>query len=171
MTYEISLTGHRPGMLWGYDLKDKHYRELYNILYYLAYLNLIKHDKIICHSGMALGVDTVWAYAISSLKHKFPNNVEFIADIPFRKQCDKWPESDKDTYYKLLKNSDKQVIYEDKYSKGCMFERNRGLVDNSDLLIAVCKNNINTGGTHYTINYAKTNKKKILMINPDLIRI
>ena len=41
-----------------------------------------------------------------------------------------------------------------------MFERDRYLVDNSDLLVCFLRKN--RGGTFYTVNYARKKGKKII---------
>jgi hypothetical protein len=46
-------------------------------------------------------------------------------------------------------------------------ERNRNIVDNCKLLIATPKNRIETGGTWFTINYAREIGKRLVIIYPD----
>ena len=60
----ISLTGHRPNKLAGYDLSKPYYTRLRNRLIAIIEHSLAKYDIVECHSGMALGADTVWAQAI-----------------------------------------------------------------------------------------------------------
>lgn len=50
------------------------------------------------------------------------------------------------------------------YTKGCMHKRNRHLVDNSS--VCVCYLNRESGGTAYTVNYAKKNGLEIINLAP-----
>lgn len=164
--YKVALTGHRPNQLWGYSLQDKHYRELYNLLYYFLYLKLFEHDKLECHSGMALGADQVWAQAICRLKQKFPDRIIFVAEIPCPEQAKTWSEESKKIYNNQLKLADNKNVYSDEYTKYCMLVRDRGMVDNADDLIAIYDEDKKTGGTYYTLKYAKSHNKNIYLINP-----
>ena len=46
------------------------------------------------------------------------------------------------------------------YTRGCMHERNRHLVDNSS--VCVCYLNRESGGTAYTVDYAKKQGLEII---------
>ena len=50
------------------------------------------------------------------------------------------------------------------------FARNRDIVDASSEIIAAPKDNIEKGGTWYTINYAKKNYKSTVILHDDLLR-
>lgn len=162
--YSISLTGHRPDKLWGYNLSNYHYKLLFNKLLRIIDNELNNHAIVNCHSGMALGADTVWAYAILSRKKKYPNRVNFIVDIPFNNQSSKWSIDDQHRYSELMSKADDRNIYSDNYTNYCMMKRNRGLVDNADLLIAIY--DTGHGGTFNTIKYARSKNKRIITINP-----
>ena len=51
------------------------------------------------------------------------------------------------------------------YTNGCLQKRNRYLVDNADIVLAVW--NGTPGGTEYTVSYAKKKEKTLVIINPD----
>ena len=60
----ISVTGHRPDKLYGYDLSDKRWQELKNQI-----KNTLKSNNCTeAITGMALGVDTIFALAVLELK-------------------------------------------------------------------------------------------------------
>lgn len=48
----------------------------------------------------------------------------------------------------------------DSYYDGCMFERDRMLVDSCDVLVCYIRRNF--GGTFYTVNYAKQKNVSII---------
>ena len=61
-----------------------------------------------------------------------------------------------------LENCDEVVVLSAEYYPGCMYLRNRYMVDNADVVIAHF--NGAKGGTMYTLSYAKKNKKSIIII-------
>ena len=92
----LSLTGHRPTKLDGYKLFGSnnmlrlYYQRLYNRLVLAITNALSKYDIVKCHSGMALGADTIWALAIVAMKQQYPNRVTFVAEIPDYNQPACW---------------------------------------------------------------------------------
>ena len=62
----ICVTGHRPDKLYGYDLTDPRWQDLKNIFKE----KLIEMKCTNAISGMALGVDTIFALAVLELKKK-----------------------------------------------------------------------------------------------------
>ena len=52
------------------------------------------------------------------------------------------------------------VVLEPCYVAGCMYKRDRYLVENSDVLVCFLRRN--SGGTYYTVNYARKMNKKII---------
>lgn len=161
---KIAITGHRPNKLGNdYNLTSpliqKIKLEIEEILF--DYYTHITTNELILISGMALGIDTLFAKI--AIEHKFP----FIAAIPFHNQDCKWIDSSKKIYRELLSQA-KEVIDtsgEFIYRPELMQIRNEWMVDNCDVLIAVW--NGTSGGTKNCINYAKKQGKQIIYINPD----
>lgn len=165
--YTISVTGHRPNGLFGYG-EHPAYKELANKLYEIGHKALATYDILECHSGMALGTDTIWAETIVKLKKDFPNRVIFIADIPSHNQASKWTTSHKNKWNELIKLADEVKSYEhtsENYTQ-LLKNRNIGMVDACDLLIAVVNPNRLTGGTRHAVSYAVDSKKHVYRINP-----
>lgn len=105
-------------------------------------------------SGMALGIDTLWA------KLAIERDTPLIAAIPFNGQESVWPKESRDLYHELLKQAyEIVVIGGDGYSKEKMQKRNEWMVDNCDVLVAVTDDS--PGGTANCIKYAKSKKKYI----------
>lgn len=96
------------------------------------------------------------------LRHKYPIALECA--IPCPNQTLKWSDKDKLRYERILKRADKIALISERYTPECMLKRNRYMVDQSELVIAVF-NGIEKGGTWYTINYAKNKNKTIEMID------
>lgn len=165
----ISLTGHRPDKLDGYELHGSmFYKQLFiDLCNCIDYL-IDKYNTIECHSGMALGADTIWAYSILYMKNKYPNRIIFVADVPFTKQSGKWPPKSKATYDMLLSHADKKILYSDEYiGPACMMMRNQGMVDAADVLIAIWDGS--KGGTSSAVKMAEKKKIPIHRITPDSI--
>ena len=95
--------------------------------------------------------------------------LKLICAIPFREQADRWSFEWKLRYRELLKGADQVVQVCDSYQRGCFHSRNRYLVDNCDLLIAIY-NGGDKGGTAYTVNYAKQQGKEIVILNPNTLK-
>ena len=65
-------------------------------------------------------------------------------------------------YQEIMKQADKVVYTSQDYSPGCMFKRNRHLVDHSSACI--CYLAKRSGGTAYTVDYARKCGLKIFNI-------
>ena len=168
-TFEIALTGHRPNKLGGYNLKSPAYQILRQTLAEEIINNSLIYKHIICHSGMALGADTIWALAINDARTVLGNHqIEFIADIPCPEQPRLWHQNDQQLWKILVDSADKKIIYADHYSPKAMMQRNIGMIDNCDLLIAVY-NGDKSGGTAQSVKYARSKNKTIKIIDPKSI--
>jgi uncharacterized phage-like protein YoqJ len=160
----VAVTGHRPNKLgndyqytsqFTYNLRDK-------------FIELLKEfGATEAISGMALGVDQIFAY--SALIARVP----LIAAIPFDGQEKVWPPKSQQRYRELLASAaHREYISTSKhYTKDVMQKRNvwmvDQLVDTPGKLIAVW--NGSTGGTYNCVNYASSRLKteQIVIIKPD----
>ncbi|MGN1319234.1 MAG: SLOG family protein [Lachnospirales bacterium] len=111
-------------------------------------------------AGGALGFDTVASLCVLELKNTYPQ-IRLILVLPCPEQTKYWSVKDKQVYEYIKRKADKIVYTSEKYTKGCMFKRNRWLVDNSNYCIVYCVKN--TGGSYYTVNYAE--EKGLEVIN------
>ncbi len=102
-------------------------------------------------SGMAHGCDMYFAEAVLYLKKNHPD-VTLEAAIPFLGQADKWSGNMKNRYLEILKLCDKRTLVQREYTRDCMMRRNKYMVDNASVLVAVY--NGSAGGTRNTILYA-----------------
>lgn len=145
----IGITGHRPNRLYGYDLTDKRYLTLKN-----KFRDILIRDKCkIALSGMALGVDTLFAQAVLELREQ-GQDIKLYCIIPCIDQERMWSKKDKELYKNIVNSADK-VKYTSKQSyKPCsMQKRNEYIVEHCDKLIAVW-DGIRQGGTYNCIQYA-----------------
>lgn len=123
-------------------------------------VDLIENGYRYFGAGGALGFDTLAAQTVLDLKTSYPH-IKLILVLPCLSQADSWSSHDQEIYEHIKAAADKVVYTSREYSKGCMHKRNRHLVDNSSACI--CYLTERTGGTAYTVEYAK--RKKLLVFN------
>ncbi len=111
-------------------------------------------------AGGARGFDTLAAQTVLNLKNRYPY-IKLILVLPCRTQTRGWPAGDAEKYERIKAQADKIVYTSQEYTKGCMFKRNRHLVDNSS--VCVCYLTKKSGGTAYTVDYAE--KENLEVIN------
>lgn len=112
-------------------------------------------------AGGAQGFDTYAANTVLKLKEKYPH-IRLILVLPCRNQTRGWSEDARNEYERILQKADKVVYVSEYYTRSCMHMRNRHLVDYSSLCI--CYLEKDSGGTAYTVDYAKRNDLQIMNI-------
>lgn len=160
--YRISFTGYRPEKLPFFGEDDPMCVDLKQRLSEQI-AKLIDDGADEFYTGMALGVDTWAAEAVLEQKKLRPS-IKLIAVVPCPEQADRWSAADKARYKAILEQCDKIMTISPHYVKNCMLKRNRALVELCDLLVAVYDGK--KGGTQYTVNFAKSSGKNIVLIEP-----
>ena len=169
----ISLTGHRPDKLDGYDLTSDYYKRLRQRLVHIIERSLAQYPVVECHSGMALGADTVWAEAIITCRDKYgKDRVPFIAEIPDYKQSGRWPQKSRDKWSELMQHADRVNQYAPQ-NKGKSYayilnQRNIGMITACDILIAIY-DGVSSGGTANGVHDGRRMGKWIVTIPPQSI--
>lgn len=163
----ICLTGHRPTKIGGYNnysplnlaIATKLREKL------LSYLN--QGNKVHAISGVALGSDTLFALVVLKLKRQ-GYNIKLECAIPCNNHGSKWPHDSQELYKSILNSADKTTLVTDKsYMPYLMQIRNKYMVDNADLVIAVWDGS--PGGTKNCIDYAKEQCKEVCILNPNTL--
>ena len=121
--------------------------------------NLIGEGIRYFGSGGARGFDLMAADIVLQLKKEFPH-IRLIMVLPCRDQTRGWRGEDLRHYERVLSQADKVVYTAEHYYRGCMFKRNRHLVDNSS--VCICYLTSDHGGTAYTVRYAQSQQLKIV---------
>ena len=112
------------------------------------------------NAGGAIGFDTMAAQAVLSLREKCPG-MSLVLVLPCEDQDHLWNREEQQTYLDILLKADEVHYITRSYRKGCMYERNRSLVDRSDRCVCY---DVHTGrGTKYTLDYCK--KQGVPVIN------
>lgn len=122
-------------------------------------LSLIHSGYRYFGAGGALGFDTLAAQTVLRLRQSYPD-IRLILVLPCVSQADKWPPADIAVYQKIMGQANKIVYTSHEYTAGCMFKRNRHLVDHSS--VCICYLEKSTGGTAYTVDYARKCGLKII---------
>ena len=109
-------------------------------------------------------MDTFAAEIVLEMKAKYPWIIlEMVS--PHDNQTQSWPDEYKKRHDHLFAEADITTATAHEYDKGCMFRRNRYLVNNADLLLAAYDGQ--PGGTAMTIEYAHQNEIPVIRIPPD----
>ena len=153
----ICATGHRPkycpcqydeNHTWLVDLKarlDKWVKE---------------NKPTLALQGGAIGFDTWFAETI------LDNGIPLHSYLPFEGQGENWPTAAKKRYNKILERSEKVIYLSAKYSKDCFFVRDKAMVENSSLVLALLNPEVTEGGTHFTVKFAKSKGRKVINFWP-----
>ena len=108
--------------------------------------------EVIFRAGGAVGFDTLAALCVLSAKENYPN-IKLHLLLPCKNQTRGWSDGDIEKYNYILSQADSVRYVSEERAAGCMLKRDRALVDGADLCIAYCRRS--TGGTAYTMSYAK----------------
>ena len=110
--------------------------------------------------GMALGFDTLCFEILEEVRSE--KSIKIIACVPCRDQNKFFNKKQNKEYERMISSADEVIYLSETYYEGCMFERNRFMVDNSDVLVAYL--NFNRGGTYQTCKYAASEEKEIIYL-------
>lgn len=120
----------------------------------------IKAGVVFYGAGGARGFDALAALTVLDMKKEYPQ-LRLILVLPCEDQTRGWRSEDIAVYEDIKRRSDKVVYVSREYTPDCMHRRNRHLVNHSGTCI--CYLTRSTGGTAYTVDYAR--KKGLHVIN------
>lgn len=149
----ICGTGHRPQFCpCGFDNKHQWLKDLKNDLATALIVN--NANKII--AGGAIGWDTWLAEVAVEL------NIPLHLYLPFRGQELRWPKESQEKYHELIDKAVEVRYIEPYYSSTAFHRRDRAMVDDSDKVFSLLNPEASTGGTYYTVQYAKRLDKQVI---------
>lgn len=145
------FTGHRK--IPAYDIQniEKQLDEIIEKLY--------QKGVIFYGAGGSYGFDMLAEMAVIRARNRH-NEIKLILVLPCKNQDKYWTEDNKAAFAEIKNQSDKIVYTSEICSKDCMHKRNRHLVNFSGYCVAYL--NKNSGGTAYTVNYARQNGLEIV---------
>jgi uncharacterized phage-like protein YoqJ len=145
--YLITVTGHRPPKLGlGYGDTERN-REVVELMVSQLKEEVDRHYKVGVITGMALGIDQLFAQAALALQ------IPFTAAVPFPGQESRWPKRGQDEYRELLSFAHKVITVTPRYSPGAFQERNVWMVNHADEVWAYWDGS--PGGTANCVRYAE----------------
>lgn len=180
MTYVVTLTGHRPNKLGGFNSRNPLQMRLRNALSEKLQSAVSHHDDVVVISGLALGWDTWGALECMRL------NIPFVGAAPCRAQESRWPTSAQQTYRRLCEAASVEhaialnengpgdvltreggvVFVHDGTYPGpwCMQARNIWMVDRANAVLSCFDGS--SGGTANCVEYARGHGVPVLNIDP-----
>lgn len=125
-------------------------------------VELCERGATVFRAGGAMGFDTMAALKVLDVKERYPEiRLELI--LPCRNQTERWDSVSRRAYRYVLQRADSHRFLFDTYFEGCMLERDRRLVDGSDVCVAYCARS--QGGTAYTFSYALRAGVEVINLN------
>ncbi len=110
--------------------------------------------------GGALGFDTLSALCVLRRKHSECRDIRLVLVLPSRDQAKKWSAADRELYERIIASADEVVYAAVEYSRESLLLRDRELVDGCGICVAYL--NTNSGGTAYTVRYAKASGLRVI---------
>ena len=138
------FTGHRPEKL---GMEEENLKKLLRKEIRTA----VKDGYTTFISGMAKGVDLIAARVVLEERKK-NENIRLICASPYADFEKGWTDREKEEYRIIMEDADETKYICEHCFRGCYQIRNRWMVDNSSMVIAVF--NGEKGGTKNTIDYA-----------------
>ena len=159
-----AFTGHRPKSFpWKYDESAPDCVLLKEVL--AAQIEALANRGVTDFlSGMAQGTDLWCSQIVLDLKKKNPA-LKLHCVLPCKGQESKWTALAQEHYHSILAQANEVVYVRQEYSRDCMLERNRYLVDHSSFLLAVY-NGTWRSGTGATVRYALKQGREVIIIDP-----
>ena len=156
-----AFTGHRAKKLpWGFNESDPRClalkAKLYGVTETLCETGV---DRFIC--GMANGCDLYFAETVLMLQAHFPD-IALEAAVPYPGQAERWSDREKQRYHDILSRCAAVTVVAPAYTRACMMERNRLMVELCDVLLACYDEG--TGGTLSTLRMAIREDKEVIIV-------
>lgn len=145
------FTGHRPEKLPDKGDRNSTATKIIKSMIYAQIQNAIDDGYDTFIVGMQRGVDLWAGEAVLSVMPKAP--VSLVSVLPFKDFGSNFKNADRWTFERVLEASRAVVTVCGSYTKDCMRQRNRYMVEHSSRIIGVCDNM--RSGTGQTLGYAR----------------
>ena len=114
------------------------------------------------YAGGATGFDALASEAVIERRVVHPD-ICLVIVMPHREQARRWSAEEKAQHEHIKSSADKVICLAEHYYRGCMQRRNRNMVDHSS--VCICYLTQDTGGTAYTVKYARKQGLSILNLS------
>ena len=161
---KIALTGHRPQRLFGNNLKNSKWQAVADWIK----KTLLEQKCTEAFSGMAKGSDLLYALAVKELNESW-RKIKLTLVFP----CENYGSNSPDKRYlgwreEVINVATEKIYIHKEYTKTADNDRDKYMVDNCDILIAIF-DGIEVGGVYETIKYAESIGKKIIYCPRELL--
>lgn len=159
----VMVTGHRK-IGGSYQDTDTHHWVRASLRQLLSRLQVKYGDNLTAISGMAIGVDMIFAEEALSL------GIPFVAAVPFSGQESQWPPASQSRYRNILAQATKIILVDElpQYNAASIPAklqlRNLWMIDHSNMTIAVWDGGV--GGTANTVKACRKIGRKVLRVDP-----
>ena len=151
-----AFTGHR-------DIYDALSKGLENRL--LDVIEELAGEGIeVFYTGGAVGFDTAAAKAVLRLRPRL--GIGLCVCVPFAGQDKHFDPDERQIYRAILDAADDVITVSEGYSKNAFYARNRFMVDMCEVCVAYLTEE--TGGTAYTVRYARRRGKRVINLADEL---
>lgn len=160
-SFTCSFTGYRPQKLpFSSKPCDPAFVEFENRITETI-ISLVNEGCDTFISGMAMGFDMIAAQCVLTVKEIMNNRIiDLVCALPFTEQAKNYPVPWKEKYERILEKCDRAILLSDNYHRSCYMQRNRFMVDNSDIVMTYY--NGLPGGTKNTLEYAEKKGRRII---------
>lgn len=161
---KVMVTGHRPPKIGGYQTPNATEQWVRQVLRKSLVTLGEKHGPLHGITGMALGVDLIYAEECRRL------GVPYTAAVPFEGQESRWPEESQNLYHTILKEAKDVVIvdqipsYHSDHFAGKLILRNKWMIDHSKYVLAVWDGS--KGGTEHAVRSSQKKGLKVALFDP-----
>ncbi|WP_313162561.1 SLOG family protein [Sedimentibacter sp.] len=111
--------------------------------------------------GMKFGLEQASAEIVLELKTKF-SGVTLEGVVPYENYTINWSESQRDKYYSIMQNIDKEVMLQHNFSHDCMIKRDLYMINKSKYIILYTNN---TNEINAINKYAKSIGKVVFILD------
>ena len=87
-------------------------------------------------SGMNLGGDLLCSEAVLQLKNSYPH-ILLESVFPYENQAEHWTEEQRDQYYEIASQCDKETLLQYHFDEKCLFLHKKYIADKSDIILTV----------------------------------
>ena len=128
---------------------------------------VVEEGVEIFYSGGAQGFDLVAAQMVLNLRKDAYPHIQLILALPCRNHDAGWRREMREVFDEIAAWADEVHYVSEAYTRTCMMERNRYMVDRCRYMIAYCEDVHARSGTAYTVNYATKCRRSICMLQVD----
>ena len=112
-------------------------------------------------SGGTIGVDLDFAKKVLWFRDFYSPHIKLEIAVPCPNQQKFWSEEDKERYQEIIELADVVTLISETYTPSCFHKRNEYMVDKSDMVLIFRNEEIESGGTYYTYEYAQKKGKDV----------